>query len=59
VAQVTLGLGGSLFYSGDVFISTENRSVYDGYTTIDLAAYYKKDNWKTQINIKNKVGASK
>lgn len=48
-----LGLGGGLFYSGDVFISTENRNKYDGWTSIELAAYYKKDNWKAQINVRN------
>jgi TonB-dependent siderophore receptor len=47
------GLGGGVFYSGDVFISTENRSKYDSWTTLDLAAYYKKDNWKAQLNIRN------
>ncbi|GAB1268163.1 TonB-dependent siderophore receptor [Aurantivibrio infirmus] len=47
------GLGGGVFYQGDVYISTENRSEYDAWTQVDLAAYYKQDAWKAQINIRN------
>ncbi|MEM9301536.1 MAG: TonB-dependent receptor [Pseudomonadota bacterium] len=48
-----LGLGGGLFYQDDVFISTENRAQYDGWTQVDLAAYYRTGSWKAQINVRN------
>ena len=47
------GLGGGVFYQSDVFISTENRAEYDGWMQTDLAAYYKRDRWKLQINASN------
>ncbi len=48
-----LGLGAGAFFQGDTFISTENRGEYDGWTTFDLAAYFKKNQWKAQLNIRN------
>ena len=48
-----LGIGGGVFAQSDVFISTENRAEYDGWVQTDLAAYYKRDRWKLQINASN------
>ncbi|MEM1411594.1 MAG: TonB-dependent receptor [Pseudomonadota bacterium] len=48
-----LGLGGGIFYQDDVFVSTENRAVYDSWTQGDLAAYFRLDNWKFQLNVRN------
>lgn len=48
-----LGLGGGVFYQDEVYISTENRGRYDAWTQIDLAAYYKRERWKAQLNIRN------
>lgn len=48
-----LGIGGGVFYQGDVYISTENISEYEAWTQVDLAAYYKQGEWKAQINIRN------
>ncbi|MEM6746265.1 MAG: TonB-dependent siderophore receptor [Pseudomonadota bacterium] len=48
-----LGIGGGLFYQSDSFTSTENNLVYDGWVQGDLAAYYRRDRWKFQINARN------
>ncbi|MEM7741525.1 MAG: TonB-dependent siderophore receptor [Pseudomonadota bacterium] len=48
-----VGLGGGVFYQSDAFASTENNLVYDGWFQSDLAAYYKRDRWKFQINARN------
>ncbi len=48
-----LGFGLGLFSQTDIFASTENRAEYGGFAQIDAAVYYKKDNWKAQLNIKN------
>ncbi len=47
------GFGGGVFASSEVFVSRENRAEYDGWTQVDAVAYYKKDNWKVQLNIEN------
>ncbi len=48
-----LGLGGGVFAQSRVPIGFENRSYYDSWTQIDLAAFYKWDKWKLQFNAKN------
>ncbi len=48
-----LGLGGGVFAQSRVPIGFENRSFYGGWAQIDLAAYYKRDKWKAQLNLKN------
>jgi iron complex outermembrane recepter protein len=48
-----LGLGGGVFAQSRVPIGFENRSFYSGWVQMDLSAYYKKDKWKAQLNIKN------
>lgn len=37
-----LGIGAGVFLQSDTYISTENRAQYDGWTTFDLATYFKK-----------------
>lgn len=48
-----LGLGGGVFSQSDVFASLENRTEFDSWTQVDLAAYYKMDAWKAQLNVRN------
>jgi iron complex outermembrane recepter protein len=48
-----LGLGGGVFAQSRVPIGFENRSFYSGWAQVDLSAYYKRDKWKAQLNIKN------
>lgn len=53
IAGGQLGLGGGFFHQSDVFISIENQSKYDSWTQFDLAAYYKRADWKFQLNVSN------
>ncbi|MEM1396457.1 MAG: TonB-dependent receptor [Pseudomonadota bacterium] len=53
LADGDLGLGGGVFAQSDVFISTENNAEYDGWVQTDLAAYYRRERWKLQINASN------
>ncbi len=53
VADGDFGLGGGIFAQSDVFISTENNAEFDGWVQTDLAAYYKRDRWKLQVNASN------
>jgi iron complex outermembrane recepter protein len=48
-----LGLGGGVFAQSRVPIGFENRSFYGGWAQVDLAAYYQRDKWKAQLNLKN------
>ena len=48
-----LGLGGGVFAQTDSYVSTENRAEYDSWIQLDAVAYYKRDNWKLQLNVKN------
>ncbi|MEM8685587.1 MAG: TonB-dependent receptor, partial [Pseudomonadota bacterium] len=48
-----LGLGGSLYAQSDSFISGENNFEIDAWQQVDLAAYYKWDKWKAQLNVRN------
>ena len=48
-----LGLGLGLFVQGDIFASTENRATYDGFAQLDSLVYYKRGQWKAQLNVKN------
>ncbi len=53
VADGDLGIGGGLFYQDEVFISTANEGTYQEWAQVDLASYYKRENWKLQLNISN------
>lgn len=53
VAGGKLGLGGGIFANSDVFISAENIVKHDGWVQTDLATYYKRGNWKAQLNVNN------
>lgn len=48
-----LGLGGGVFYQGDVFVSYENRAKYGSWEQVDIAGYYKRGPWKLQANVRN------
>jgi len=48
-----LGLGIGAFAQTKMYASTENRAEYGSWAQIDAMAYYKRDNWKLQLNIKN------
>lgn len=48
-----LGLGGGVFYQGDVFVSYENRAKYGSWEQVDVAGYYKRGPWKLQANVRN------
>ena len=48
-----LGLGLGVFAQTETYISTENWSTYDSWIQVDAMAYYKKDNWKVQVNVSN------
>ena len=48
-----LGIGGGVFYQGDVFVSYENRAKYGSWEQVDVAGYYKRGPWKVQLNVRN------
>jgi outer membrane receptor protein involved in Fe transport len=48
-----LGLGLGAFAQTDIFASTENRAEYGGWVQLDAMAYYKRDRWKFQVNVRN------
>lgn len=48
-----IGVGGGVYYQGEVYVSAENRAEYDAWTQLDLATYYKQDAWKLQLNATN------
>lgn len=47
------GAGGGVFAQSRVPIGFENRSFYDSWTQVDVAAFYKRNKWKLQFNAKN------
>ena len=47
------GLGLGAFAQSRIYASTENRATYDGWIQLDALAYYKRANWKLQLNLKN------
>ncbi|HEX4879820.1 MAG TPA: TonB-dependent receptor, partial [Limnobacter sp.] len=47
------GLGAGVFAQTGTFVSTQNRASYDGWAQMDALAYYKADDWKIQLNLKN------
>ena len=53
VADGELGFGGGLFAVTDTFVSAANVAEFDGWAQVDLATYYKRDNWKIQLNVNN------
>jgi|GEM_PF-800643 len=48
-----LGFGLGAFAQSDIYASTENRAEYEGWVQLDGMAYYKRDRWKAQINVRN------
>ncbi|MEM8984810.1 MAG: TonB-dependent receptor [Pseudomonadota bacterium] len=47
------GFGGSLNYQDDIFISGENNATYDGWVEVGAMTYFRRDNWKAQLNVIN------
>ncbi|MEM1173719.1 MAG: TonB-dependent receptor [Pseudomonadota bacterium] len=47
------GFGGSLNYQDEIFISGENNATYDSWTEIGAMAYFRRGNWKAQLNVIN------
>jgi iron complex outermembrane recepter protein len=48
-----LGFGPTLFFVGDRPGDSENTFIIPSYLRTDALVYYKRDNWKIQLNIKN------
>ncbi|MBD2342621.1 TonB-dependent siderophore receptor [Anabaena subtropica] len=48
-----LGLGLGLYYVGDRFADNQNTSTMVNYFRTDSAIYYKRDNWRLGLNIRN------
>lgn len=48
-----LGLGLGAFAQSKVYASSENRAIYSSWIQFDAMAYYKRDNWKLQLNVRN------
>ncbi|WP_238393216.1 TonB-dependent siderophore receptor [Myxacorys almedinensis] len=48
-----LGFGLGLYYVGDRYADLENTSIMPSYFRTDFAIYYKRDNWRLGLNIRN------
>lgn len=48
-----LGFGLGAFAQSRIYASTQNRATYQGWVQLDALAYYKRANWKLQLNLKN------
>lgn len=48
-----LGFGLGLYYVGDRFGDLDNSYILPNYFRTDAALFYRRDNWKAQLNIKN------
>lgn len=48
-----LGFGLGLFFVGDRFGDLDNSYVLPSYVRTDAALYYKRDNWRAALNIRN------
>lgn len=53
-----LGFGGGLTYRDSIFIANDNRRVLPAYTTLDLALFYRKNDFETQLNFYNVTNAA-
>lgn len=47
------GIGGGVRYWDDQFIAEDNATEIDGATLLDLAGWYRFDDWKLQVNLRN------
>lgn len=47
------GFGGGLTYRDDIFQDQANTRVIPGYTTLDLALFYRRENYEFQLNFNN------
>jgi iron complex outermembrane receptor protein len=48
-----LGFGGGVYLADRVEINSTNSGNLSGYAQTDLVAYYRRDHWRAQINVKN------
>ncbi|MEA5574047.1 TonB-dependent siderophore receptor [Calothrix sp. UHCC 0171] len=48
-----LGLGLGLFFVGDRFGDLDNSYVLPSYVRTDASVFYKRDNWRASVNIRN------
>lgn len=48
-----LGFGLGLFYVGDRYGDLDNSFILPSYFRTDAALYYRRDNWRAQLNIRN------
>lgn len=53
-----LGLGGGLTYRDSLFLDQGNRAVVPGFTTLDLALFYRKEDFEAQLNFYNVTDAT-
>lgn len=52
------GIGGSLTYRDSIFTTNDNRRSLPAYTTLDLALFYRRDDFDAQLNIYNVTDTS-
>ncbi|MBE9168809.1 TonB-dependent siderophore receptor [Pleurocapsales cyanobacterium LEGE 06147] len=48
-----LGFGAGLFYVGDVEAEIPNDFVIPSYVRVDASLFYRRDNWRAQLNFQN------
>ena len=48
-----LGFGLGFFFVGDRFGDLDNSFVLPGYIRTDAALFYKRDNWRVGLNVRN------
>ncbi|WP_404783701.1 TonB-dependent siderophore receptor [Altericista sp. CCNU0014] len=51
-----LGFGLGVFFVGDRFGDLDNSYVLPGYVRTDAALFYKRDNWRVGLNVRNLFG---
>ncbi len=47
------GMGGGLTYRNSIYLDQQNTREIPGYTTLDLVAFYRRDNFEAQLNFNN------
>ncbi len=47
------GFGGGAFFATDVAVDNANTGTLDGYVQADAVAFYRRNNWRVQLNVKN------
>lgn len=52
------GIGGGLTYRDSIFTTNDNRRSLPAYTTLDLALFYRRDDFDAQLNVYNVTDAA-